>query len=61
MKKPRRTYVVYMNGHRIGETFAVSEKQAINNVRHNYCGDYESQYDNHWEAELKYQEVGEAE
>lgn len=27
------------------DTWAVSEKQAINNVRHNILGDYVSQYD----------------
>ena len=58
MRKPRITYKVYMNGRFIGETFAVSEKQAINNVRHNYRGDFESQYDNDWEAEPKYPEHG---
>lgn len=58
MRKPRITYVVRMNGVEMGETFAVSEAQAINNVRHNIRGDYESQYDNHWEAEPKYRNYG---
>ena len=40
----------------MGETWAVSEAQAINNVRHNTRGDYESQYGYNtvWTAELKY-------
>lgn len=54
MRKPRITYNVYKNGIFIGETFAVSEKQAINNVRHNRFGDFESQHDSTWEAEPKY-------
>lgn len=54
MKRPRITYDVYVNGHYVGETFAVSEKQAINNVRHRARGDFESQYDNNWFAEPRY-------
>lgn len=56
MRKPRRTYEVYLNGEYKGQTWAVSEAQAINNVRHNTCGDYESQYgyESTWEAILKY-------
>ena len=56
MKKPHHTYLVYLNGVLMGETWAVSEAQAINNVRHNTRGDYESQYGYNtvWTAELKY-------
>ena len=56
MKKPRATFLVYRNGVYMGQTWAVSEKQAINNVRHNTCGDFESQYGYgvEWRAELKY-------
>ena len=56
MRKPRKTYLVYRNGVYMGQTWAVSEKQAINNVRHNTYGNYESQYsyDVIWSAELKY-------
>ena len=59
MKKPRRTYIVYRNGSLVDETWAVSEKQAINNVRHNAFGDFESQYEYgvEWFAELKYPPV----
>ena len=58
MRKPRITYDVYLNGVYVSETFAVSEKQAINNVRHNHCGDYESQYSRDWEARPKYRNYG---
>ena len=44
---------VYKNGTYMGETCAVSEKQAINNVRHKEEGDYSSQYDSNWEAILQ--------
>ena len=53
MKKPRSTWIVYLNNQVMGETWAVSKAQAINNVRHNTRGDYESQYDNDWDARLK--------
>ena len=58
MRKPHASYLVYRNGVYMGETWAVSEKQAINNVRHNTRGDFESQYSYSvsWEAELKYPE-----
>lgn len=46
-------YDVYKNGAYMGETCAVSEKQAINNVRHKKEGDYSSQYDSNWEAILQ--------
>lgn len=35
----------------VGDTWAVSEKQAINNVRHREHGDYRSQLDWYWKAE----------
>ncbi len=54
MKKQKFSYDVYRNGRYIGSTYAVSKAQAINNVRHNECGDYVSQYDDHWEAILAY-------
>ena len=44
---------VYKNGVYMGETCAVSEKQAINNVRHRKEGDYSSQYDSNWSAILQ--------
>ena len=61
MRKPRHTYEVYRNGVYIGDTWAVSEAQAINNVRHNTRGDYESQYAYgvQWEAILKYPHASE--
>lgn len=49
-----------------GKTFAVSEKQAINNVRHRKYGDYgSSQYkpiatSGHWENGLEWSAVREA-
>lgn len=46
-------YRVYKNGAYMGETCAVSEKQAINNVRHRTEGDYSSQYDSNWSAILQ--------
>ena len=51
MKQPKREYNVYRRGWYIGSTLAVSEAQAVNNVRHNSVGDYESQYDDEWWAE----------
>lgn len=46
-------YDVYKNGSYMGETYAVSEAQAINNVRHREEGDYSSQYNSNWEAILQ--------
>lgn len=40
MKKPKIEYTVYRLGAYVGRTFAVSEKQAINNIRHRLEGDY---------------------
>ena len=56
MKKPHRTYEVYRDGIYMDDSWAVSEAQAINNVRHNMVGDFESQHSEEhvWEAELKY-------
>lgn len=47
MKKPKVEYKVYRLGAYVGRTFAVSEKQAINNMRHRLEGDYSygSNYD----------------
>lgn len=45
-----KEYAVYKNGTFQGSTKAVSEGQAINNVRHRKFGEYESQYQNTWEA-----------
>ena len=49
----RYRYKVYVNKGSgwcaVGETTAVSEEQAINNVRHNQHGDYVSQYSPGWE------------
>jgi hypothetical protein len=47
MKRPRdikAVYLVYYNSDLVGETRAISEKQAINNVRHTFLGDTTSQY-----------------
>lgn len=60
MKKPKKKYQVYTSYYFIngdypweshqdkwsyeGETWAVSEKQAINNIRHRVYGDNHSQY-----------------
>ena len=39
--KPKKAYAVYFgNGKYVGSTIAVSEAQAVNNVRHNTKGDY---------------------
>lgn len=39
--KPKRHYDIYTNnGRYVGSTTAVSEAQAVNNVRHNTKGDY---------------------
>lgn len=39
--KPKKKYAVYLNGGRyVDETMAVSEAQAVNNVRHRSAGDY---------------------
>ena len=40
MKKPKVEYKVYRLGAYVGRTFAVSEKQAINNMRQRLEGDY---------------------
>lgn len=45
-----KQYAVYKEGCFCGSTFAVSEEQAINNVRHRQFGEYESQYQARWEA-----------
>lgn len=42
MKKPKKIYRVYRLGAYVGSTLAVSEKQAINNIRHRIEGDYYS-------------------
>ena len=45
-----KKYAVYKNGRFEGSTQAISEEQAINNVRHRKFGESESQYENQWEA-----------
>lgn len=45
-----KEYAVYKNGTFQGSTRAISEDQAINNVRHRKFGEFESQYENVWEA-----------
>jgi len=37
--------IIFGKWRQAGETMAVSEKQAINNVRYNEWGEYESQYE----------------
>jgi hypothetical protein len=37
-------YKVFYAGQLVGETFALSVRQAINNVRHNLMGETTSQY-----------------
>ena len=47
MKRPsdiKGLFLVYYGSELLGKTYAVSAKQAINNVRHNYMGDSTSQY-----------------
>lgn len=47
MKRPsdvKGQFVVYYGTQIMGETFAVSSKQAVNNVRHNTMGETTSQY-----------------
>ncbi len=47
MKRPhdiKALFLVYYGSELLGQTFAVSSRQAINNVRHNYMGDTTSQY-----------------
>ena len=46
-----KEYAVYKNGTFQGLTKAVSGDQAINNVRHRKFGEFESQYENVWEAD----------
>lgn len=43
-------FVVYRNEYFQGETFASSEQEAINNVRHRIFGESESQFENDWTA-----------
>ena len=45
-----KKYAVYRNGIFEGSTQAISDRQAINNVRHNNYGEAESQFENYWEA-----------
>ncbi len=45
-----RKFAVYRNGIFEGSTQAISDRQAINNVRHNNYGESESQFENYWEA-----------
>lgn len=45
-----KEYAVYKNDRFEGATFATSEAQAINNVRHRNYGDFESQYWHDWTA-----------
>lgn len=56
--KSKEKYNVYLNGTLQGDTYAVSEAQAINNIRHRTLGDYQSQYMSgcNWQArkELKH-------
>lgn len=47
----KRNWTVYKNGREVGETAAVSEEEAINNVRYHVDGQMASQYRNgNWEA-----------
>lgn len=45
-----KKYAVYRNGIFEGSTRAISDRQAINNVRHNNYGEAESQFENYWKA-----------
>lgn len=45
-----KKFAVYRNGIFEGSTQAISDRQAINNVRHNNYGESESQFENYWEA-----------
>lgn len=47
MKRPhdiKGLFYVYYGSELLGKTYAVSSRQAVNNVRHNYMGDSTSQY-----------------
>lgn len=56
MKQQKRMFDVYFSGSRIGATMAVSEKQAINQVRFRTRGN-ESQY-THWEEWKATERIG---
>lgn len=53
--QPKYCYCVYYKGQLMGKTWAVSEAQAVNNVRHRECGDYTDNYG--WFAECM-REIG---
>ena len=52
MEDIKKKWAVIRDGIIVGSTYAISAEQAINNVRYNVYGEYESQYDaqHTWDA-----------